>query len=175
MRIFTFEDKTFHVSEDMIKDSLKILTKKDDPEYFIQLELEALAKNFIDENPIYHKYAKEYSKKHNLSNYIFLHAHGFVEDKRHYFVDGNKRRLLQNWINKYDGKYALMILATCNEGAAEVKSKKTPFIMPNNTYSGILKEMGKVNVELFVPGKGYISNYVIKKELEDIINENESN
>jgi hypothetical protein len=67
-----------------------------------------------------------------------------------------------------DGKYANIILSSCNPGSHEISSKKSAVFAYNYLHSWIRQEEGDGKMELFIPNVGYIDSYTIDYELEKL-------
>ena len=109
-----------------------------------------------------------YSEKNGLERIAILCADGDSVNHKWYYFDGNNNFLVQNWVNKMDGKYKLLILKVCNEEGKEVSSKKSIICFPNEVYSVANHKKGRVQVELFVPEIGYVDNYIIDDEIKKL-------
>jgi hypothetical protein len=99
------------------------------------------------------------AKEHGLKGKAILCAHGGDRNGNWMFYDSKNLYRVQTWINKYDGAYSALMLYCCNPGHLEVKSKRSVLLLPNADYNRGLHRMGKVQVELFVPGYGYMDSY----------------
>jgi hypothetical protein len=105
------------------------------------------------------------AKRNNLSGKAVLQAHGDSEDNGWYFRNGSRRFLVQNWINKMDGKYSLIVLICCNPSAEEICSRKSSVLVPDEIFSHIMHLEGQVNMELYVPEVGYADSYTLDYEI----------
>jgi len=107
-----------------------------------------------------------------LSRIAVLKAHGDVDNGRWVFFDGERKRIIQKWVDSVDGMYKGLILFVCNPSGLDVKSRKLPLILPDRVLS--LKRMcsGDVNFGLRVPGimgcMREITNYTIEDEIIDL-------
>ena len=109
-----------------------------------------------------------YSKKNNLERIAVLHAHGDSEGNKWVYYNGENSHSMQRWIGQQDGKYKIIILTSCNPGQNEINSKKSIVLAPNKTHCMIDFEAGNVQLELFVPGIGYVNNYIVDDEIEKL-------
>jgi hypothetical protein len=128
----------------------------------------SIIRNFLELNREYKELTEAYAKKNNLENIAILMAHGDEIKNKWYYYNKDKFFSVQSWINKMDGKYKLLIIDSCNPGRNEVKSKKSPILMPNETYSGLLLDEGKVQIEFFLPEIGYVDSYMVEEELKKL-------
>ena len=109
-----------------------------------------------------------YSKKNNLERIAILYAHGDSEDGKWVYFNGEDSHSIQRWIGQKDGKYKLLILSSCNPEQEEITSKKSIILAPNESHNLIDFEVGNAQLELFLPGKGYLSTYEIEAEIEKL-------
>lgn len=127
-----------------------------------------IIRNFLELNEKYKELVEVYGKKNKLEKIAILMAHGEEVNGKWKYLNEDKSFPIQSWINKMDGKYKLLIINSCNPGRNEVKSKKSPILMPNETYSGLRLEKGLVQIEFFLPETGYVDSYMIEEELEKL-------
>lgn len=123
---------------------------------------------FLEDNLEYDKLINVYAKKNNLERIAILLAHGQKIKNKWFYFNEDKISSVQGWINNLDGKYKVLILHSCNPGRDEIYSKKSPVLAPNEIYNNLLLEEGKVQIELFMPGSGYIDSYLIEEELKKL-------
>lgn len=90
-----------------------------------------------------------------------LLAHGSVFNDDWYYFDGERNLRVQCWIRANDGKYGALILCVCNPGLCEISSKQSVVLASNYIYSQARQNLGECKVELFLPGVGYIDDYVL--------------
>lgn len=126
------------------------------------------AKNFLKLNKEYSELIEVYANKNNLEKIAILMAHGENINKKWHYANEYNSFPVQSWINKMDGKYKVLIIYTCNPGRNEITSKKSPVLVPNGIYSNASLEKGKVQIELFLPGTGYVDSYLIEEEMEKL-------
>lgn len=119
-------------------------------------------------NPKYSELIDLHAKKYNLHGKALLWAHGSIQDGRWYYHDVNRRPLVQNWIKRNDGRYAILMVNCCNEGSIEISSNVSSVLVPNSIMSPLLREKGEVQVELHIPGRGYVDSYTIDHVLEEL-------
>ncbi len=88
---------------------------------------------------------------------IVLKVHGSKgrDPERYWYNDGRADRLIQNWINKYDGKAVALVIMACNPNNLEITSKKSLVLHPSrNVRFTDLWRAGAIR--MFVPGFGYV-------------------
>ncbi len=130
----------------------------------------------LDERNPYESYLKMYAQMQGLPERLaVIDAHGDSRKvgKKEYwiFFDGERERNMQNWLRSVDGKYAALLLYSCNPGHCWVSSQESVVISPDR----IVVEGGHSDSEdrnaLFdfvVPGVGVIDDYTIDYELEEL-------
>jgi hypothetical protein len=138
-----------------------------------ELSLELIAQNaiqfFLERNPKHNEMVKLYSQMNNLKRNAILAAHG--DDERNtwlYYTGENGGIPVQKWINKMDGKYAVLMLYCCNPGAHTIYSKKSAVLASNSVYSPMKQMSGKLQIELFLPPLGYVDSYTIDYALDNM-------
>lgn len=159
---YTYGDITLFYSKDI----------KEEHELNRKVDLDTISfnilRNFLELNSNYNTLVETYAKKKGLENIAILMAHGNeIKNKWHYFNE-DKSFSVQSWINKMDGKYKALIIDSCNPGRNVIKSKKSPVLVPNETYSNQLFDKDRVQIEFFLPEVGYIDSYMIEEELEKL-------
>ena len=137
-------------------------------EIYLDIVASKTVENFLGLNPDYNELIDFYAHKNNLERIAILMAHGDEFNGKWCYFDNEKSVPVQNWINRMDGKYRVLILSSCNPGRSTIESKKSPILVPNESYSPMLSLSGKVQVELFLPEKGYIDSYLMEGELKKI-------
>ncbi len=124
--------------------------------------------NFL-KNPTYEKIINLHAKKTNLGGMAILHAHGGDESNTWvYYTDEGQSAPVQRWINRLDGKYATLILQCCNPGAHAISSKKSAVLAFNSIYSAQNQENGDGQLELFIPGFGYLDSYTLEDTVKKL-------
>jgi hypothetical protein len=146
------------MEEDELTSEIALDIISDEIETYFYSELDSKQKKLIDFN----------AKKNKLEKIASLYAHGDSVDETWHYVNGLKSFPLQEWINELDGKYKLIILSTCNPGRHEIYSEKSCILATNENYNKSKLEMGDVQMELYVPGIGYINSYTIDSELKNL-------
>ena len=145
---YNYKDIDFFYSEDM----------KEQGGLENVLDLESFTFATIHKSLILNKEHKElindYVEKNNLEGIAILYANGdSIEDKWCY-VKGEETHSIQRWISQKDGKYKLLIIDVDNPGRHKIISKKSPILM--------LQKEGQI--ELFLPGTGYVDSCLIHEE-----------
>ena len=163
MKIVRKGNDELHVSEE-IMDELKMR----DNDYYLEMSIGDSIQEFLS-NPLHKEYEELYRQKNNLSGCGILFAHGDSYQRNKWaYQDAGKWKNVQKWINENDGKFSALILKCCNPGSAEIKSKKSIVLMPNQEFSNVLHNIGEVQIEIYAPGKGYIDEYVIEDETKKL-------
>jgi len=117
-------------------------------------------------HPAYKKFISAYGKLNGLEGNAILFSHGVYDGKTWYYLDSSKKRKVQNWIKKRDGKYAGLFLCLCNKGNLTPKSKKSLVLFPDREISSLIGPEGCY--DLLVPGGKLITEYTIERDLEDL-------
>ncbi len=162
MKIHNFGEVELHISNEIIRD-FEINSQND-----LENKVYYTLKCFINNNPKYEQYIKEFSKLNNLKDIIMLNAHGDEKDNKYIYWDENKFFLVQDWINDNDGRKAVLLLRCCNPGSLKIHSRKSIVLVPNYNFSEFKQDFGDVTVEMYAPKKGYIPSYLMDYELEQI-------
>lgn len=100
-----------------------------------------------------------HSQRMGLERKAILWAHGSTNGRSWRYSHNGKNHFVSSWIRHMDGKYGALLLPCCNPGAHKVSSKKSAIVAPNDEYSPIGAEAGEVQLELYIPGIGYIDSY----------------
>jgi len=160
MRILETNFAELHVSEDTIREVGEISNVVD--------EISNTFYSFLGD-PNIREYIELYSKLTGLEGYVFLDAHGSSYEMEWVFKDGDETKKVQQWINEHDGKFLAILVGACNPGK-DISAKKSLVLTPNTEYSAEKQHFGEVQVELYVPGKGYIGSYDMEAELKELRN-----
>jgi hypothetical protein len=96
-----------------------------------------------------------------------LCAHGGFYDGEWVYYNNGTPQSIQSWINKKDGQYSLLMINPCNPVGAEVQSKKSAILLPNDDFSAKDLEDGLLQLELYIPKAGYIDNYTVDEYFAD--------
>ncbi len=162
---YTQKDVDLFYTEDIIKNKFN-LTRKQVAQTILDTITSHFLESFLKDNKEQGELIEIYAQKNNLERTVILSAHGDSRNHKWYYSDGDKDFLVQSWINNMDGNYKLLILNVCNPGRHEVSSKKSALLLPNEIYSGIRVARGRVQLELFIPGRGYVDSYIVNEEIE---------
>jgi hypothetical protein len=167
---YTYKEFDLEIAPDLEEEFLKIygmdtLPDENDFDPITTLFLY----NIYDRYPKYEQYIKKYGEVNKLERITMLFAHGNVSRAGNLvFSDTYNLYQIQNWVNERDGKYNLIILQTCNPEGAKITSQKSLILIPNSILSGLNLFSGDVQIELYVPQIGYLSNYTIEYELKQL-------
>ena len=123
--------------------------------------------NFLETNPKYGKLIDLHSKNYHLNGKAILSAHGFSRDDSWFYLNGGDH-LVQDWIDKMDGKYAALILHCCNPDSHQISSQGSAVLAYNYIYSSIRQELGDGKVELYIPKIGYIDSYIVDWQISQL-------
>ncbi|MDP2672754.1 MAG: hypothetical protein Q8O84_02995 [Nanoarchaeota archaeon] len=120
----------------------------------------------IKEELSYHLYPERYIDDsltrellRSSDSRAILLVHGGILNREWVYEDntffGKKYIPIQNWINKYDGKYDDLFILACG-GNCEIKSKKSIVIHAKEDFS--LDELARhqIKMHVYIPRKGYI-------------------
>lgn len=130
---------------------------------------------YIDSQDFYSGYVEMYAELNNLRGVGILFAHGGVINpdlpsmKSWTYDDGIERIPVQRWIDANDGKYAALVLHSCNPGHCEVKSKSSILLPYGGMYSNVGHSMNAGSVDLVVPQKGYINSTELEGEFRELL------
>ncbi len=130
--------------------------------------------SFIESQEFYSGYVDMYAKLKRLKGVAILSAHGdvinpdLVNQRSWVYDDGESSMSMQNWIDHNDGKYAALVLHSCNVGHCDITSKKSIVLPFTGIYSGVMQSMGEGSVELYVPGKEYLDSNIIESEFNEL-------
>jgi hypothetical protein len=124
--------------------------------------------NFIEKNSDYLKIIQENFKKTGLEKKAILTAHGDSIKEHWYFFNEDAGYPVQRWINEMEGKYNLIILDVCNPKKSKINSEKSVVIHPNGGISNRLLMQEKAQLELYLPGIGYLDSYLFEEQLKKL-------
>jgi hypothetical protein len=160
MRIYKFENTELNVSEEIHKDILP-------EECFVDIFTELIQEDLL--KPEHRQFLEAYGKKNNLSGYSILWAHGGCDKRTKWgYIDNEKLRSIQSWIDDKDGKYLALMLNCCNMNSEDIKSRKSLVLSPNKEFSPLSLGSHLVQIELYCPRLGYLDDYVIGFETEKL-------
>ena len=163
------DDFDREATEDFIRKEVDDFSIEIDEHYFFQLLIEGTLKDFLP--PKFMKLVNLHSKQNGLERIAILNAHGGMKNNKWSYSDVENLFSVQSWVNKMDGKYKILLLKVCNEEGEEISSKRSIICHPNEIYSSEDQRVGEVQVELFIPGIGYVDNYSIDSEIEKLKNQ----
>ncbi len=165
MKIHTSGVHELHMSDDIYKEIEDTLESEPDLNDFLDMNIE----DFLGIEKQFKEYIDCYATLHSLEGVLILEAHGaFDEDNNFIYYDGERIGKIQDWINEHDGEKATLLIRSCNPGGLEIYAEKSIVVVPNQIYSGVRQQSGLAQVEMYVPGKAYITSYVIEYELNQL-------
>lgn len=129
----------------------------------LRIDVEDFLENLT---PKYRELIDLNARRHQLTGMAMLLAHGSAIDGNYVYFAGENYFRLQNWINRRDGSYAVIILGSCNPEHTEISSKKSAILVPNDVYSHADAKTGDVQIELFILGLGYVDPYTIDYSIQ---------
>ena len=112
------------------------------------------------------EYVKAYGASIGADRIAILCAHGDHLGTWLYYDDRRKCRV-QTWIDKYDGKYALLGIRVCNPGAVTPIAKKSLLLIPDSTFSDMSVGAGMSHFSLIHPQEGDVE-YTIEYLLSEL-------
>jgi len=171
MRILQFERADIFVSPDLFHDIRMRLEEgeedfgeSDTVEYFT--DCESVLHNGID------SCTREYiqlfvSTSQKPKSFAFLNAHGFCEKRSWMYSDGRRANKVQSWIDRYDDKYAVLVLLVCNTDHLTPRSKKSLLVVPDRSFRPHHLGLGEASLSLIYPEKGEL-DYTIEHEIVEL-------
>lgn len=98
-------------------------------------------------------------KKTGLTGTMFLQGHGRRHAPKWLYFDYGKEKLVQSWIDEYDGVYSLLIIGVCNCQNYSVHAKRSIVVHPNQSIGlmTMMKLRGGYS-RVYVPGFGYVEH-----------------
>ena len=124
--------------------------------------------NFIGKNDDYKNIIKENSKKTGLERIAILTAHGDSIRNNWFYFNEDAGSPIQHWIDEVDGKYNVLILDVCNPKNSQISSENSIVIHPNGGVSNRLLMQDLVQLELYLPGIGYLDSYLFEEQLKKL-------
>ncbi|MEK6928403.1 MAG: hypothetical protein AABW65_00405 [Nanoarchaeota archaeon] len=112
--------------------------------------------------PLIRQMVEKVHKKMNKRKVIMLCAHGVSYKSKWAYVDGKRRRYIQDWISDNDGKAATLLLKCCNEENYDISSRHSIVIHPRSAVSNIeiIRGWNGHNMRVYAPSHGYVDeNY----------------
>jgi len=110
-----------------------------------------------------------YRRRSGLRGYALLDAHGKSEDGRWVFYDGERRCLVQNWIDQMDGRFLLLLLYCCNPRSHRIISERSIVVHGRGNVFDLGDHLSyNHRTMIYVPGEGYLgrSYQEIRRALE---------
>ncbi len=149
MKTFTFKLGKLYLSQDLY-DYYR-------GDHYLDLDsiLEEKEESFSELLSNFNEYVMLYGQKYGLKDYAVLDAHG-QSNGRWVYLDGDKEKSVQGWIDSVDGRYAGILLYCCNPGHHTPIVKKSCLIVPDaNVYSkrSSLMHRKDSSYNLIVPGR----------------------
>jgi len=132
-------------------------------------ELRIVDIHMLRRKPLYREAIETHSSSKGLKGKVLLDSDGNSNSPDWMYLDEKKRRKVQDWIDKIDGRYAVAFLAICNEGnRSKIHSEKTAIVHPR-TSTSYVKMMGGSGIiaGVFIPGVGYLPDN--SRELRKVI------
>ncbi len=159
MKYFTFNQADLFISKEQYTGQRRL--DKSTPEQILNLELSRFFENY----PLFEKYINEFGQRNGLEKVALLVAHGDEEEGWRYY-EGNNSFLVQDWINKNDGKYKALLLSVCNPEHVDVKYHKSIIMLPDTDLD--FRGSNSAVFTLLVPNVGEIDAYTIGYELKQL-------
>lgn len=153
------EEMVVSLSEDHITEF------SNDPECPLEEQLESLVGAHLRGN--FHSSWWEYIwlRRRRQKRFALLLAHGDVgRDGEWYFWDGDDPRRVQGWIDEQDGKFACLVVFSCNPGHLSVRSRKSLLVIADRDVT-LRKGPGGYHFSLIDPKHGEIDEYTIEYRL----------
>jgi len=127
----------------------------------------------------YSEYRRLYAQLTGLDKIAILNAHGNVRGFTWIYQDGKDKRPVQNWLNKWDGKYNSMVLFSCYiPHLVNIATKKSLLFIPDRKIATIdvydsyeNPIVDEVSYTLFDPRTGEVSPYEIDISLKEMRDE----
>ncbi|MAH32907.1 hypothetical protein CL615_00795 [archaeon] len=159
-----------YVSDDRIEEEIreKVSGEEESSVFDILKERADDLHQLFLKDPEIKRYFQLYGELTGLKDYAILDAHGSDQDVTWMYDDGKNLRNVQKWIDKNDGKYLGLFLVVCNPSSLEITTNQSLVLAPNDDYSKMDHILGKVQVELYAPKIGNVSNYLIEHEIKQL-------
>lgn len=125
---------------------------------------------FVRRRKLFREIAERYSAKHNLHGYAILEAHGGAKNGNWYFYDGQRKHVLQHWIDKIDGDVLAILVYSCNVRNVELRSQQSILVHSTRKFNHIQLIGRRVPLRIYVPPAGYLdTQYQLRKTLDDLV------
>ncbi len=109
-------------------------------------------------------YINLYKHRGKRPRIAVLHAHGGSGAQGWDYQDGTQVGLIQDWLNKHDGRYACLACLSCNPGHHTVTTRKSLLYIPDNDVGATTAYVAT----LIHPTQGEISGYTIDHDLAEL-------
>ncbi len=123
--------------------------------------VETIISEILEANPKYDMLANLFAQKKGMDGIAILSAHGEDAKGTWCYENGGELIPVQNWIDRNDGKYAFLVLNCCNPGSREISSRRSAVLAPNFVWGPLLSQNSVGQIELYLPGAGYVDSYLI--------------
>jgi hypothetical protein len=102
---------------------------------------------------------KAFASHHELQGIIMLITHAKTEKGIYVYGEKHKRRRIQDWIDKHDGKAAVLIIAACNPSNSPIHSRRSIILHADCAwcYFDFVCSRKKM-LRAYVPGAGYVED-----------------
>jgi len=133
------------------------------PDYFMESVLDEILKSREE----YQKYIQLWGKLRGVERIALLVAHGDFNNKKWFYVDGNKESPVSRWITSVDGQYSGLILCVCNPGSVVPHSRKSVLVYGDDTlrFGALAFYEGTASINMFIPRKGVFDEYTLGSEI----------
>ncbi|MEX2033442.1 MAG: hypothetical protein WD889_02680 [Candidatus Colwellbacteria bacterium] len=155
------KEMVVHVSED-------VLTEMNDiPDYPLEERLGwTLGGHLREKFPI--SWWEYVSLRRRQKKMAFLLAHGGVgRDGEWYLQDGNSTQRMQEWIDEHDGKFACLVIFSCNPGHITVSSRRSLLVIADRDVT-LREGPSGYSFSLIDPKLGEVDDYTIDHRLNEL-------
>jgi len=151
MRVFEYEDISLHISSDCLDEQRVAMGRS-----VLSKRLERYARSIVRDFKRLPdaKLVGTHQSNTGLEGYILLDAHGTLNERKWMFEDGKRKLIVQNWINKLDGKALALLLYCCNPHYHGITAKKSAVIHATMDVDRSHLARGR-GFDVYIPGKGY--------------------
>lgn len=156
---FVFEDVDFFCSPEIVEE---FCDYGGQDHYFVSII------DSFNRNTIHKEISQLYARILGIDKRAVLSAHGNSYNGKWVYNSSGKYFLIQDWINEMDGKYSSLMIHSCNPGNCSIFSSISPVIAFNDVYSILRLDDCQGQMELYVPGVGYVDSYIEEYELDRI-------
>jgi hypothetical protein len=107
-------------------------------------------------------------RRRRLKRFALLLAHGGIGPKGEWcFWDGERPRRVQEWIDEQDGKFACLIVFSCNPGHFDAHSRKSLLVLADRDVT-LREGPGGYVLSLLDPQFGEVDDYTIESRLAEL-------